>query len=94
MTFHSTKLHTGRGTALFTCRAGRAQGLLSRGQTTPVLQMETAGFIGYALEKMNWFTTQSQVLKLSRTKQTIYNENFQCRQAMGKQAPQALLAEA
>ena len=57
---------------LFTCRAGRTQCLLSRGQTAPVSQTKTAGFIGYALEKMNGSTTQSQVLKLSRTKQTIY----------------------
>lgn len=70
--WHSIQPSSTWAMQLFTCRAGRTQCLLSRGQTTPVSQTETAGFIGYALEKMNWSTTQSQVLKLSRTKQTIY----------------------
>ena len=37
---------------------------------------------------------KNKKIKLSRTKQTIYNENFQCSQAVGRQAPRALLAEA
>lgn len=36
--------------------------------------------------------TSAKIIK--NKNRLFYNENFQCRQAMGKQAPQALLAEA